>query len=282
MAQFAFALVDDLYPNWPETSQEDAHGVTESNALITDVPFVARVEMSMVSVSYPGATIPALDHVSFDILPGQSVAVVGPTGSGKSTLTDVLLGVLPMDSGITTICGVDPRRAIASWPGKISYVPQDVSILNGTIRENVAVGIPSADVDDHAAWAALEKAHLAEALRTDREGLDTLVGEHGFQLSGGQKQRLGIARALYSNPELLVMDEATSALDAETERLITQTLESLDGDVTLVVVAHRLATVKNADMLLYMERGKLIAAGSFAEVRRMVPNFERNAALMGL
>lgn len=282
MAQFAFALVNDIYPSWPAKPEDEREVVEMRHDDVVDKSLSARVQMCDISVTYPGASSPALDRVSFEILPGQSVAIVGPTGSGKSTLADALLGVLPVDVGTILIGGRDPRHAILEWPGKIAYVPQEVSILNGTVRENVAAGIPEDQVDEDAVWDALDKAYLSYALRIDREGLDTLVGEHGFQLSGGQRQRLGIARALYSNPQLLVMDEATSALDADTEKLITDTLESLEGEVTLVVVAHRLATVRNADVLLYLEKGRVIATGSFEEVKDQVPDFERNAALMGL
>lgn len=155
-------------------------------------------------------------------------------------------------------------------------------MLTGSVRENVALGIPSEDIDNSLVWEALERAHLADFLRSSRDGIDTLVGENGVQLSGGQRQRLGIARALYSRPRLLVLDEATSALDAETERLITETLDSLAGDVTLIVIAHRLATVRHCDQVIYLDKGRITGSGTFTEVRAQVPDFDRQAELLGL
>jgi ABC-type multidrug transport system fused ATPase/permease subunit len=161
-------------------------------------------------------------------------------------------------------------------------VPQNVALVGGTVRDNVALGLPSEDVDDQLVWEALERAHIADFLRDSREGLDTRIGERGVRLSGGQRQRLGIARALYTRPLLLVLDEATSALDAETERAIVQTLDELEGQVTTITVAHRLATVRRADLMLYLENGRIVNSGTFDEVRAAVPDFDRQASLLGL
>jgi ABC-type bacteriocin/lantibiotic exporters, contain an N-terminal double-glycine peptidase domain len=190
--------------------------------------FVPRLEVSAVSIQYLDAESPALVDASLRVEAGQSVALVGPTGAGKSTLTDVILGVLEPRTGDVLISGVQPREAIDRWPGAITYVPQNVALVGGTVRDNVALGLPSEDVDDQLVWEALERAHIADFLRDSREGLNTRIGERGVRLSGGQRQRLGIARALYTRPLLLVLDEATSALDAETERAIVQTLESFN------------------------------------------------------
>jgi ABC-type multidrug transport system fused ATPase/permease subunit len=161
-------------------------------------------------------------------------------------------------------------------------VPQDVSVVEGTIRSNVALGLPSREIDDEAVWDALDKAQLSTFLTTQRNGLETVVGEHGVKLSGGQRQRLGLARALYSRPHLLFLDEATSALDAETERDISETLSGLAGRVSLVVIAHRLATVRSVDQVAYLEEGRLLALDVFENVRRKVPDFDRQARLLGL
>ena len=244
--------------------------------------FIASVKVSSVTISFPGASKPALDAVSLSITPTQSVAIVGSTGAGKSTLADVILGVLIPDSGRVRISGVEPYESVQRWPGAMSYVPQDVAVLTGSVRENVALGIPSEFIDDTLVWEALERAHLAEFLQSSRQGLSTMVGENGVQLSGGQRQRLGIARALYSRPRLLVLDEATSALDAETEQLITETLDNLTGDVTIIVIAHRLATVRHCDQVLYLSSGKIIGHGTFDQVRKQVPDFDRQAKLLGL
>jgi len=164
----------------------------------------------------------------------------------------------------------------------MAYVPQEVSVLNGTIRSNVALGLPEDSISDDLVWEALQRAHLADMLRAEREGLDTVVGEHGVRLSGGQRQRLGLARALYTRPRLMVLDEATSALDAETERAVSDALQELEGDVTLVIVAHRLATIRHCTQVVYIEQGRIEAIGSFDHVRSSQPNFDRQAQLLGL
>ena len=244
--------------------------------------FKASVRVEHVSVTYRNADVPALRDVSVEVHPGQSLALVGSTGAGKSTLADVLLGVVDADEGTVLISGVTPREAILTWPGAIAYVPQTVALTEGSVRENVALGLPPEAIDDDLVWEALERARLAGFLREEREGLDTVIGERGVRLSGGQRQRLGIARALYTRPRLLLLDEATSALDAETEQLITQTLQELEGDVTTITVAHRLATIRNADQVVYLKDGALAARGTFDEVRAAAPDFARQAKILGL
>ena len=244
--------------------------------------FTPSIDATGITVTYLDATTSALRDVSVSVAPGQSLALVGSTGAGKSTLSDVILGVLEPDAGSVRISGVPPREAIARWPGAISYVPQQVALVFGTVRDNVALGLPRSAVDDDLVWDALERARIASFLREQRDGLDTMIGERGVRLSGGQRQRLGIARALYTRPLLLVLDEATSALDAETEQAIVSTLNDLEGQVTTVTVAHRLATVRRADRLLYLEHGRVVATGTFDEVRQQVPDFDRQASLLGL
>jgi len=244
--------------------------------------FTAEVELVDVSLTYSDAASPALNLASLRAAAGSSVALVGSTGAGKSTLADVILGVMKPDSGSVTIGGLEPRAAIYRWPGAISYVPQAVALVAGSVRENVALGLPSENIDDTLVLEALQRAHLDSFLITSREGINTMIGERGFRLSGGQRQRLGIARALYTRPKLLILDEATSALDAETEQAIIQTLEELEGEVTTITVAHRLATVRFADQVLYLENGVIVARGTFNEVRSQVVDFDRQANLLGL
>lgn len=244
--------------------------------------FDATVVIEDAYLRYPDAQEPAVAGVSLVVPAGTSVAFVGSTGAGKSTLADVLLGVMQQESGIVTISGVSPREAIERWPGAIAYIPQAVSMVAGTVRENVALGLPDTTIDDELVWEALRRAHLADFLVDEREGLDTKIGERGVRLSGGQRQRLGIARALYTKPRLLVLDEATSALDAETELAIIETLAELEGSVTTVTVAHRLATVRQVDQLLYLHDGRVLASGKFDEVRAQIPDFDRQASLLGL
>jgi ABC-type multidrug transport system fused ATPase/permease subunit len=244
--------------------------------------FEGTVSVTSVSLGYPGASRLALDSVSLSIQQGKSVAFVGSTGAGKSTLADVILGVLLPDSGSVEVSGGQPFETVQRWPGAMAYVPQDAAVLTGTVRENVALGIPMDFIDDSLVSEALERAHLADFLANSRDGINTLVGENGVQLSGGQRQRLGIARAMYSRPRLLVLDEATSALDAETEHLIKETLDSLSGDVTMIIVAHRLATVRHCDQVIYLSSGRIAGSGTFEEVREQVPDFDRQALLLGL
>lgn len=244
--------------------------------------FTPLISAEQVSMTYPGASQPAIQDVSVFLRPGESLGLVGSTGAGKSTLADILLGVIAPDEGKIRIGGLPPIEAIAKWPGAIAYVPQEVAIINATVRENVALGLPAEAIDDEWVWDALERAHLSNFLRNQRDGLETVVGEGGVRFSGGQRQRLGMARALYSRPKLLVMDEATSALDAETEWAIAATLRSLEGQVTTVTIAHRLATIREADVLLYLEGGRVTASGTFDEVRALSEKFDRQADILGL
>lgn len=243
--------------------------------------FVAEIGMSKISFTYPGQETPTLRAVNLIVNRGQSVAIVGPSGSGKTTLVDVLLGLLNPDEGEVTISKLSPRRAIENWSGAVAYVPQNVAIMNGTIRENVTLGYPVGPEADEFVHEALRLSQLSDLIKEMPAGLDTNVGERGAKLSGGQRQRLGIARALFTNPKLLVLDEATSSLDGQTESDISEAINSLHGHVTVVLIAHRLSTVRTADQVVYLSRGEIIARGSFEEVRSAVPEFEKQAQLMG-
>lgn len=254
-----------------------------TKGLVAEYPgFEASVRVARCTLRYPGVTEPALDAVDLTIVPGTSVALVGTTGAGKSTLADVILGVLQPDTGTVAVSGLAPSEAILHWPGAIAYVPQVVTLIDGSVRANVALGLPDENVSDDFVWEALERAHLASFLIESREGLHTLVGEGGIRLSGGQRQRLGLARALYTRPRLIVLDEATSALDAETESLVTQTLEAMGRDVTRIIVAHRLTTIRSADQVVYLESGRIRSIGGFDQVTAEVPDFHRQAHLLGL
>lgn len=244
--------------------------------------FVAEVEMSKISFTYPGQETPALRAVNFKVNRGESIAIVGPSGSGKTTLVDVLLGLLNPDEGEVKISKISPRRAIENWSGAVAYVPQNVAIMNGTIRENVTLGYPVGPEVDEFVHEALRLAQLSDLIKEMPAGLDTNVGERGAKLSGGQRQRLGIARALFTNPQLLVLDEATSSLDGQTESDISAAINSLHGQITVVLIAHRLSTVRMADEVIYVSRGEIIARGSFEEVRNAVPDFDTQAELSGM
>ena len=244
--------------------------------------FDPQVSLRGVQFTYPGADRPAVTGVSLDIREGRSIALVGSTGAGKSTLADLILGVLAPEVGTVRMGSATPLEAICAWPGAVAYVPQAIALTNGTVRQNVALGLSNAGVHDDLIWEALDRAHLGAFLREARDGLDTLVGERGIMLSGGQRQRVGIARALYTRPRLLVLDEATSALDAETEESIALTMQELEGSVTTVTVAHRLATIRHCDLVIYLEGGRIIAQGTFNEVREQSERFDAQARLLGM
>lgn len=244
--------------------------------------FYPAIKIKNVSLTYPGREARALNSVNLEVKPGEFVAIVGPSGAGKTSLVDVLLGVLHADSGEITIGGLRPAEAVKNWPGAIAYVPQDVLIVNGTVKENVALGFPNEIVKDDQVIRALRLAQLGQFLENQPNGIFAEVGEKGAKISGGQRQRLGIARAVFTNPKLLVLDEATSSLDGETESNISDSIQALKGQVTVVMIAHRLSTVRNADKVVYMDQGRVISSGKFEEVRKEVPDFDHQAQLMGL
>lgn len=244
--------------------------------------FISEIQILNTSLTYPDKHNPAISDFSLHIPAGSSVAFVGPSGAGKTTIIDILLGVLYPDDGEILISGLPPLLAVAKWPGAISYVPQDILIAAGTIRENVALGYPPEVATDELVMSALRVARLDRFVTDLPLGMDTHVGERGAKISGGQRQRLGIARAMFTHPHLLVLDEATSSLDGETEASISDAIQALRGTTTVVMIAHRLSTVRNADMVVYLSQGKALAVGTFEEVRKAVPEFDRQAKFMGL
>ncbi len=274
-ARLTLELIDSLGESKPSEEVSD-------NLELVHSGFVGSIEISNVSFKYPLATEAALNGIDLRIKEGSTVALVGPSGAGKTSIVDVLLGVLSPDSGKVLISGLEPSATVSRWPGAISYVPQDVIVTNGSIRENVSLGFPVSVATDELVMDALKLAQADDFVSALPMGMDTSVGDRGTKLSGGQRQRIGIARALFTGPKLLVLDEATSSLDGQTESDISQAIQGLKGSVTVVMIAHRLATVLNADQVIYMDKGRIIAQGSFDEVRRAVPDFDAQAKLMGL
>jgi ABC-type multidrug transport system fused ATPase/permease subunit len=244
--------------------------------------FDPSISISQGSFTYPGSDREAISGVTIDVPSGALVAFVGPSGAGKTTIIDVILGILNLDKGTVLVSGLSPLEAITKWPGAIAYVPQDTVIINGSIRENVGLGFPADLVSDNLVKNSLRLAKLDEFVESLPQGLDTQVGEHGTKISGGQRQRLGIARAMFRKPLLLVLDEATSSLDGETEASISSAIEKILGGTTVLMIAHRLSTVRNADYVVYMEEGQIRSVGSFDEVRSSVVEFDNQAKLMGL
>ena len=244
--------------------------------------FKPTVEIRDLTFRYPSSSSFALDGVNLTVHSGSSVAIVGPSGAGKTTLIDLILGVLEPDSGNILISNHSPSAASHKWSGAISYVPQNPAIINGSVRQNIGLGYPSQLSTDERVLSSLKLAHLLELVDKSGQGIEMQVGENGSKLSGGQRQRLSIARALFTNPRLLVLDEATSALDGQTEASITESIRELKGFVTVIIIAHRLSTVRDVDQVVYMNFGKVLATGTFDEVRSAIPEFDQQAKLMGL
>ena len=243
--------------------------------------FEPSVEIQSMSFKYPGSSENVLKDINLLINPGEFVAIVGPSGSGKTTFVDLILGILKQDTGKILISGMNQEEVINRWPGSISYVPQDIYVANSTIAANIAIGYDEAEYSTKRISDSLVMSSLDSFVDSQELGMKFNVGENGSNLSGGQRQRLGIARALYSNPKMIILDEATSALDSTTEAEISNEILKLKGQVTLVVVAHRLSTVINADRVVYLEDGEIKGIGTFQELRDQVPNFNENARIAG-
>lgn len=265
--------------------QRDAERAVEAAAVTQpDDPVGAdralRVLITDAGYRYPDAEQDTLHEVSLDISAGSYVAIIGPSGAGKTTLVDLILGLIAPDTGSVAIGGVEPSRLRIQAPGLISYVPQKPGLMSGTIAENIALGVPAEEIDQVRLTDAIESAFLSEFIATLPDGVNTSVGKQVDSLSGGQIQRIGVARALYSQPRLLILDEATSGLDAASEAFISASLRTLHGKVTVIVIAHRLSTVQHADVVHLLENGRVKASGDFKTVKATVPMVAEYVKLM--
>ena len=244
--------------------------------------FLPRVKLSNLKFTYSDAVENTIQDISLEISEGKFIAFVGPSGGGKSTLIDLILGLLAPSSGSITISGLTPVDAIKKWPGSIGYVPQDVFIENSTVKENICLGFNPESVSDDLVWQALQLADLSDFVKGLEGQLSYRISDAGKNLSGGQRQRLGIARALLTKPKIVIFDEATSALDAETENRVSESILKLTGECTVIFIAHRLSVVRSADMIYYIDKGKIISQGTFEELRSINANFDNQANFMGI
>ena len=244
--------------------------------------FKPGIKLENVNFSYPGSSQTLIKNLNFEIKAGDFVAIVGPSGGGKSTLVDIILGIIKPNSGTVAISDLQPLDTYEKWPGAVAYVPQDVFLFDGTVKDNLCLGYNSELIDEVQLEQVLKETKLDFLFETHNHGILTQVGEAGAKLSGGQRQRLGIARALISRPKLLITDEATSALDSETEASLAESLHSLKGSSTIVMIAHRLSSVRLANRVAYIQDGQIRATGTFEEVRSQIPEFDEQARIMGL
>jgi ABC-type multidrug transport system fused ATPase/permease subunit len=244
--------------------------------------FFSNITVSNLSFNYSDSQIPAVKDINLNLSTGMQVAIVGPSGAGKSTLVDLLLGLHHPTSGSVDISGVSAINAIERWPGAVAYVPQEIQLVSGSITENILLGFKQNKSNLNAVSKAMKMAELGEYIDVNDAIIEKNIGDEGGKLSGGQRQRIGIARALLTNPKILVLDEATSSLDAQTEDNVTSTINKIREDSLVLIVAHRLATVRRADLVIYMQEGQIKAQGSFEQVRELIPNFDTQAQLMGL
>ena len=232
--------------------------------------FESDVNISDLTFQYSKDSNFLLTISSLNIPAGTSVAFIGPSGSGKTTLVDLILGVLKPTSGSIKISGRSPEETISKWPGAVAYVPQNIFIANGTIRDNISLGYPLESFSEDLVRDAIEFSGLKDFIQELPNSLNTLVGESGNQISGGQRQRIGIARALIMKPRILILDEATSSLDINTEKVVTNYINLLYGKVTTIFIAHRLSTIKNVDQVVYIEDGRVLVVGNYSHVKNHI------------
>ncbi len=264
LSEIAYAqpCLDYLYENLTENMKQDVNGsVTgltgEAKEEMPELALTDKIVLDHISFTYPNTEKPIFTDAHMEVQKGQSVGIMGPSGAGKSTIVDILLGLLHVQEGTITCDGRDIFENYPSWLSKIGYIPQSIYLIDESIRDNIAFGIDADQIDDQRIWEVLEEAQLKSFVEELPDGLETTIGDRGVRISGGQRQRLGIARALYHNPEILVFDEATSALDGDTESAVMEAVNSFHGKKTMVIIAHRLNTIAKCDVIYKVEDGKI-------------------------
>ncbi len=253
---FFMGVSDNLKEEIRDESIDYDEETYQKKVKVDKLKIEQKIELKNIVFKYPNTEVLIFDHADMEIPVGQSVGIVGTSGAGKTTVVDILLGLLQVQEGQILADGVEVREHYRSWLKNIGYIPQSIFMIDSTIRKNVAFGCAEEDIDDEKVWRALKEAQLDEFVKGLPEGLDTSIGERGIRISGGQRQRIGIARALFEDPEVLVLDEATSALDNETEAAIMDSINRLHGRKTLIIIAHRLQTIEKCDMVYRIEKGK--------------------------
>jgi ATP-binding cassette subfamily C protein len=276
-ARFHNASVEALYDELRAVESDRATAIAPPDQYRATLPFRQSLTLQHVSYTYPEKPQPAVDDILIEIPRGHWVGFVGPTGAGKTTLIDLILGLLVPTSGSILIDGSNLRQNVSGWQRKIGYVPQDIYLIDDTVRRNVAFGVPDAEIDDARVWKALHAAQLEATVRAMPGELDAATGQRGDRLSGGERQRLGIARALYGDPEVLVVDEATANLDHETEAAVVDTLARLRGGKTIIVIAHRFSVVKDCDCVFVMKDGRVQNSGALSHLFSTDPAFREFA-----
>jgi ATP-binding cassette subfamily C protein len=260
LLRFGAPFVAALVADWSQLEAQPPEGA------VSVAPLAHAIECRELSFSYQGTAAKAIDRVSFTIAAGTSVAIVGPTGAGKSTVVDLLLGLLAPSEGAVLVDGRDIATARDSWLRQVGYVPQEIVLIDDSLRRNIAFGVSDDRIDEGRIARAVAGARLESLVASLPGGLDAAMGERGIRLSGGERQRIAIARALYNEPAVLVFDEATSALDAQTERELGDAIDRIRGERTVIVIAHRMTTVRRCDQIFVLERGRLTAQGRYEEL----------------
>lgn len=263
--------INQLYFDLKEINQIGENNSGQPSSTIGDrtntpIPFESEIVIDRLSYRYPGSSEITLQDLSMVIRKGESIGLIGKSGAGKTTLVDVILGLLTPENGEIRVDGVSVANNLRSWQNMIGYIPQSIFLIDDTIDRNIAFGVPDEQIDQEKLHKAIQAAQLTELIEELPDGMETILGERGVRLSGGQRQRVGIARALYHEREILVLDEATAALDNETESFITEAIKSLSGTKTIIIIAHRLSTIAHCDRIYVLEKGQVVKSGSYQQV----------------